>query len=199
MIWCNTGNGRPRLRDLGECEVKHGVRLHLVNLYAEPLGNAAVPQKFQQTRKAAPKTGAAQQCRMDRRARARRDPRGRSGILLISRIDRRRAPPFPKNRSRCCRWSIPPAIRLTSISPTACRKNSSLRSRVCRTSRSSGAPRLFSSKARPTTARRSAKSSASIICSKAACVSQPIGCASRWRWSKRATAPMSGRKPTTGN
>ncbi|MGC2627389.1 MAG: adenylate/guanylate cyclase domain-containing protein [Candidatus Udaeobacter sp.] len=39
-----------RLRDLGECEVKHGVRLHLVNLYAEPLGNAAVPQKFQQTK-----------------------------------------------------------------------------------------------------------------------------------------------------
>jgi TolB-like protein/Flp pilus assembly protein TadD len=38
----------PRLRDLGECEVKHGVRLHLVNLYAEPLGNVAVPQKFQQ-------------------------------------------------------------------------------------------------------------------------------------------------------
>src|SRR5437868_3735829 len=35
-----------RLRDLGECEVKHGVRLHLVNLYAKPLGNAAVPQKF---------------------------------------------------------------------------------------------------------------------------------------------------------
>ena len=40
----------PRLRDLGECEVKHGVRLHLVNLYAEPLGNAALPQKFQQTK-----------------------------------------------------------------------------------------------------------------------------------------------------
>jgi TolB-like protein/Flp pilus assembly protein TadD len=37
-----------RLRDLGECEVKHGVRLHLVNLYAKPLGNDAVPQKFQQ-------------------------------------------------------------------------------------------------------------------------------------------------------
>jgi serine/threonine-protein kinase len=37
-----------RLRDLGECEVKHGVRLHLVNLYAKPLGNAALPQKFQQ-------------------------------------------------------------------------------------------------------------------------------------------------------
>jgi len=39
-----------RLRDLGECEVKHGVRLHLVNLYAEPLGNVAVPQKFRQTK-----------------------------------------------------------------------------------------------------------------------------------------------------
>src|SRR3954471_7766545 len=38
----------PRLRDLGDCEVKHGVRLHLVNLYAEPLGNSAIPQKFQQ-------------------------------------------------------------------------------------------------------------------------------------------------------
>ncbi len=38
----------PRLHDLGECEVKHGVRLHLVNLYAEPLGNGALPQKFQQ-------------------------------------------------------------------------------------------------------------------------------------------------------
>src|SRR6516162_5816964 len=39
-----------RLRDLGECQVKHGVRLHLVNLYAEPLGNAALPQKFQQAK-----------------------------------------------------------------------------------------------------------------------------------------------------
>jgi TolB-like protein/Flp pilus assembly protein TadD len=44
-----------RLRDLGECEVKHGVRLHLVNLYAEPLGNAAAPQKF---RPAKPKPAA---------------------------------------------------------------------------------------------------------------------------------------------
>src|SRR4051794_8445863 len=40
----------PRLRDLGACEVKHGIRLHLVNLYAEPLGNAALPQKFQQAK-----------------------------------------------------------------------------------------------------------------------------------------------------
>src|SRR6478736_474190 len=38
----------PRLRDLGECEVKHGVRLRLVNLYAEPLGNPEIPEKFRQ-------------------------------------------------------------------------------------------------------------------------------------------------------
>ncbi len=36
----------PRLRDLGDCEVKHGVRLHLVNLYAEPLGNPEPPEKL---------------------------------------------------------------------------------------------------------------------------------------------------------
>ena len=69
----------PRLRDLGECEVKHGVRLHLVNLYAEPLGNAAFPQKFQQTEA---KTGAAQQCRIDRRPRAGRDPRDQRSLLF---------------------------------------------------------------------------------------------------------------------
>jgi TolB-like protein/Tfp pilus assembly protein PilF len=38
----------PRLHDLGECEVKHGVRLRLVNLYAEPLGNPELPEKFRQ-------------------------------------------------------------------------------------------------------------------------------------------------------
>src|SRR5436305_13632673 len=43
-----------RLRDLGECEVKHGVRLHLVNLYAEPLGNPEAPEKFKTVAAAAP-------------------------------------------------------------------------------------------------------------------------------------------------
>src|SRR3954471_19131147 len=44
----------PRLRDLGDCEVKHGVRLHLVNLYAEPLGNPEPPEKFRQVAAPAP-------------------------------------------------------------------------------------------------------------------------------------------------
>jgi TolB-like protein len=37
---------QPLLHDLGECEVKHGVRVHLVNLYTDELGNPAVPEKF---------------------------------------------------------------------------------------------------------------------------------------------------------
>ena len=37
---------QPYLHDLGECEVKHGLRLHLVNLYKEDLGNPAVPEKL---------------------------------------------------------------------------------------------------------------------------------------------------------
>ncbi|MGB8475140.1 MAG: adenylate/guanylate cyclase domain-containing protein [Candidatus Acidiferrum sp.] len=42
----------PRLHDLGECEVKHGVRLHLVNLYTDELGNPALPEKFRQAKRA---------------------------------------------------------------------------------------------------------------------------------------------------
>src|SRR5437588_1239528 len=37
---------QPYLHDLGECEVKHGLRLHLVNLYKEGLGNPALPEKL---------------------------------------------------------------------------------------------------------------------------------------------------------
>src|SRR5262245_22188551 len=40
------GNWKPHLHDLGEIEVKHGVRLQVVNLYTEDLGNREVPGKF---------------------------------------------------------------------------------------------------------------------------------------------------------
>ena len=36
---------RSHLYDLGECEVKHGVRVHLFNLYGDDFGNPAVPGK----------------------------------------------------------------------------------------------------------------------------------------------------------
>jgi adenylate cyclase len=44
---------QPQLHDLGECEVKHGVRLHLVNLYTEELGNPEVPEKLRRAKKQA--------------------------------------------------------------------------------------------------------------------------------------------------
>ncbi|PYL63082.1 MAG: hypothetical protein DMF25_11120 [Verrucomicrobia bacterium] len=37
---------RPYLHDLGDCEVKHGVKVHLFNLYTADLGNPAVPEKL---------------------------------------------------------------------------------------------------------------------------------------------------------
>ncbi len=45
------GHWKRHLHDLGECEVKHGVRVSVVNLYTENLGNPEVPQKFRQARK----------------------------------------------------------------------------------------------------------------------------------------------------
>src|SRR6266508_3503390 len=44
---------RPLLHDLGECEVKHGVRVSLANLYTEELGNPAIPEKLKAARAAA--------------------------------------------------------------------------------------------------------------------------------------------------
>ena len=37
---------QPYLHDLGECEGKHGERLHVVNFYNHEIGNPAVPEKF---------------------------------------------------------------------------------------------------------------------------------------------------------
>src|SRR5437762_8775524 len=44
---------QPYLHELGECEVKHGVRVFVVNLYTEELGNPAVPEKLKTARLAA--------------------------------------------------------------------------------------------------------------------------------------------------
>src|SRR5882757_2385208 len=37
---------QPYLHDLGECEVKHGVRVHAINLYTADVGNPEVPEKL---------------------------------------------------------------------------------------------------------------------------------------------------------
>ena len=39
---------RSLLHELGECEVKHGLRLSILNLYSDDVGNPGVPEKFQQ-------------------------------------------------------------------------------------------------------------------------------------------------------
>jgi TolB-like protein/class 3 adenylate cyclase/Tfp pilus assembly protein PilF len=41
---------QPYLHDLGECEVKYGLRLHLFNLYKDGLGNPQVPEKLKRRR-----------------------------------------------------------------------------------------------------------------------------------------------------
>src|SRR5258708_2451737 len=38
---------KPYLHDLGACEVKHGVRVGLANLYDSEIGNPRLPQKLQ--------------------------------------------------------------------------------------------------------------------------------------------------------
>src|SRR5438034_9084164 len=38
---------RPFLHELGSCEVKHGVRVSVVNLYDDQFGNTKLPQRFE--------------------------------------------------------------------------------------------------------------------------------------------------------
>src|SRR6058998_3652408 len=42
---------RPLLHDLGACEVKHGMRISIMNLYADQVGNPQLPKKFQTLKK----------------------------------------------------------------------------------------------------------------------------------------------------
>src|SRR3954467_1261792 len=37
---------RPHLHELGECEIKHGQKLSVVNFYSDEIGNRELPQKF---------------------------------------------------------------------------------------------------------------------------------------------------------
>jgi len=42
---------RPLLHDLGSCEVKHGARVSVVNLYDDQFGNAKLPRRFETVQK----------------------------------------------------------------------------------------------------------------------------------------------------
>src|SRR6476620_5878290 len=45
------GKWQPQLHDLGEVQVKHGIRLDIVNLYTENVGNAAIPKKIAEAKR----------------------------------------------------------------------------------------------------------------------------------------------------
>src|SRR6266581_6064949 len=42
---------RPLLHDLGSCEVKHGMRIAVMNLYDDQFGNAKLPRRFETLQK----------------------------------------------------------------------------------------------------------------------------------------------------
>src|SRR5438132_12320321 len=42
---------QPHLHDLGECEVKHGLRLHLFNLYTDGLATPPLPDTLKRRRR----------------------------------------------------------------------------------------------------------------------------------------------------
>jgi TolB-like protein/class 3 adenylate cyclase/Tfp pilus assembly protein PilF len=48
---CQYRHWQPYLHDLGEWEVKYGLRLHLFNLYKDGLGNPQVPEKLRRGRR----------------------------------------------------------------------------------------------------------------------------------------------------
>ncbi len=50
---------QPLLHELGECEVKHGARVHVVNLYTEELGNSEIPEKVRNSQQTAAVTAPA--------------------------------------------------------------------------------------------------------------------------------------------
>ena len=45
------GRWRPHLHGLGQCEVKHGVRLDVVNFHSDEAGNPALPEKLKEKRR----------------------------------------------------------------------------------------------------------------------------------------------------
>ena len=90
---------RPLLHDLGACEVKHGVRVSVVNLYGDQVGNATTAEKVsnpEEAQHARPLGG--DRCGV---ARARGDRRWHRNVFAVS--DAIAAGVRRKNRSRCFR------------------------------------------------------------------------------------------------
>jgi len=80
----NTGSGNRGLHDLGECEVKHGVRVHVVNLYTEEVG----------TRKRQRNSGIKKRRKQCRRSRVRCEPGWTITRMIAALIIIVAAPPW---------------------------------------------------------------------------------------------------------
>ena len=74
------GRWRSQLHELGEVEVKHGVKVGIVNFYADNIANAALPEKIASKRKEQASVSKSEQ------ARARAKRRGLELILLLAAI-----------------------------------------------------------------------------------------------------------------
>ena len=175
---------QPFLHDLGECEVKHGVRLHLVNVYTESLGNAALPQKFQQT---TPKPAADKP--------ARRSSVGWvAALLLVALLAAGAAYYFTAHRAATKGAAISeksiavlPLVNSTGDPANEYFSDGMSEELISSLSRLSdlkviGRSSSFHFKGKTEESKTVGKSLASITCSRAACASRPIGSASRWRW-----------------
>ena len=51
MTWSSYAQWRSLLHEFGECEVKHGLRISLLNLYGDEAGNPELPEKFRKGKK----------------------------------------------------------------------------------------------------------------------------------------------------
>jgi TolB-like protein/class 3 adenylate cyclase len=101
---------QPHLHDLGECEVKHGVRVYITNLYTDELGNPQLPAKLQGRKQSGPADVAAGRVRPFRRASGWIAALVLSGALLIGSWAYFRRPAAQSTGSRAAtvpRASIP--------------------------------------------------------------------------------------------
>jgi Adenylate and Guanylate cyclase catalytic domain len=117
---------RTYLHELGECEVKHGLRLTIANLYTPTLGNPQLPQKFRAPSRRRPLLG----------TRFSSPPLPRlSAYSWLGRVHvtcgRKRQ--YQSKASRCCRLKISVRIRTTPTLPMVCRMKFSPISRKLRT------------------------------------------------------------------
>src|SRR5947208_8154117 len=122
---------RSFLHDLGECEVKHGVRIDVVNFYGDGVGNPQVPKRFQILQKhRAPIRWAVIAAVVVAVALLAFNSRGREGRPLPNGQDKpRQLTQAWTNQLRCCRSKTSARITRTRFSRREFRMKSSPRFR----------------------------------------------------------------------